>query len=366
MLLSAASPCKRTCGQSYQESEIMEVLLEAGGIQWVTPEVSERVADFAYWPGKTESGALIIRALLKRKIRIPLGERFVRTGSKAFSWFSEGYENAREEFMEIVHNDLCEIRSGFLEAFVAVTALLEPPTLLSTVLEKYDPEMVTQDIFKQAVLYCNSPEVLGVLIGKYPKLFIDGEILTTALLNYASPIVLDYLLKQRCLTRVHNMKVTQRLFEILCEHYISPSILAAMLDQNSTLSVTEDLLVNILRNQCGITSSEVQETGFKITWRILRLVAHTNRSEILGWLLRQDEYQTQKVHRMLNRIHMKTGWNTVFRTLSRHRDAPMSPNIKHALLEFAKHKTRENSVQTGIQNPISREREEESCWTDTD
>ena len=75
MLLSAASPWKRTCDQSFKESEMMEVLLDAGGIESMTPEVSERVADFAYSPGKTESGTLIIRALQKRKLRISLEVR---------------------------------------------------------------------------------------------------------------------------------------------------------------------------------------------------------------------------------------------------------------------------------------------------
>jgi len=83
MLLSADSPCKRTCGQSFKESSKMEVLLDAEGIERITPEVSERVVDFAYWPGKIESGALIIRALLKRNYASP-GEHFVHTRSKAF------------------------------------------------------------------------------------------------------------------------------------------------------------------------------------------------------------------------------------------------------------------------------------------
>ena len=366
MLLSAASPWKRTCDQSFKESEMMEVLLDAGGIESMTPEVSERVADFAYSPGKTESGTLIIRALQKRKLRISLGERFVRTASETFSWFGEGYENAREEFLEVVYDNHCDIGPGFLEGFVAITALLEPPNLLSTLLERYDSESVTQDIFKQAVFYCHSPEVLGVLIEKSPKLFIDGEILTTASLNYTSPLVLEYLLKQRRLPIGHHMKVTQRLFEILCEHYISPSILAALLDQNRTISITQDLLIYILQKQCGFASSEIQSSDFKISRRILRRVAHTNRSEILTLLLRQDAYQTQKVHRMLNRIHLKTGWKTVVRTLSWSRDTPMGPDTKHALLNFAKHKRREQSIQTAIQEHIFREREQESCWTETD
>jgi len=162
------------------------------------------------------------------------------------------------------------------------------------------------------------------------------------------------------------MKVTQRLFEILCEHYISPSILAALLDQNRTISITQDLLIYILQKQCGFASSEIQSSDFKISRRILRRVAHTNRSEILTLLLRQDAYQTQKVHRMLNRIHLKTGWKTVVRTLSWSRDTPMGPDTKHALLNFAKHKRREQSIQTAIQEHIFREREQESCWTETD
>jgi len=205
----------------------MEVLLDAEGIERITPEVSERVVDFAYWPGKIESGALIIRALLKRKLRVSLGEHFVHTRSKAFSWLDEGYGKNREEFMELVHNDHCDITPGFLKGFVGITALLEPPNLPRKLLERNDPESVTEDIFKQAVLCCNSPEVLGVLMGENPKLFVNGEILTAASLSYASPLILEDLLKQRAPPIQQDMKVTQPLFEILCEHYISPSIFAA-------------------------------------------------------------------------------------------------------------------------------------------
>jgi len=68
--------------------------------------------------------------------------------------------------MELVHNDHCDITPGFLKGFVGITALLEPPNLPRKLLERNDPESVTEDIFKQAVLCCNSPEVLGVLMGK--------------------------------------------------------------------------------------------------------------------------------------------------------------------------------------------------------
>lgn len=54
---------------------------------------------------------------LKRKLRVSLGERFVRTASKTFSWFCEGYKNAREEFMELVNEEHCDIRSEFLGEF---------------------------------------------------------------------------------------------------------------------------------------------------------------------------------------------------------------------------------------------------------
>ena len=68
--------------------------------------------------------------------------------------------------MEIVYDDHCDITLGFLKGFVVITALLEPPNLLRKPLERYEPESVTEGIFKQAVLCCNSPEVLGVLMGK--------------------------------------------------------------------------------------------------------------------------------------------------------------------------------------------------------
>jgi len=85
MLLSAASPCKRTCGQSFKDSsEIMEVLLDARGIERMAPEVFGRVVDFAYLPGGIESGALIVRALLKRKLRVSLGEHLCTRGARPF------------------------------------------------------------------------------------------------------------------------------------------------------------------------------------------------------------------------------------------------------------------------------------------
>jgi len=133
-----------------------------------------------------------------------------------------------------------------------------------------------------------------------------------------------------------------------------------------TLPFTKDMLVYVLESQCDFASSEIQRSGFKITQRTLRRVAQTNRPGILEWLLRQDAYQTQKVHRMLNSINIKTGWNSVVRTLSWSRDTPIGPNTKHAVLKFATNKAREQSVKTGIQDNMARERKEESCWTNTD
>jgi len=69
---------------------------------------------------------------------------------------------------------------------------------------------------------------------------------------------------------------------------------------------------------------------------------------------------------MLNSINIKTGWQSVVRTLSWSRDTPLGPNTKHAVLKFAKNKAREQSAKTGIKDNMAREREEGSCWTDTD
>jgi len=242
-----------TSGASYKrDQEILALLLDFCGTNWVTPEAMRKIVEYRHSWRAPETSLTLLEMMLSRGLKFAITDDFVNS-------IDLGEQKSTDAlFILIDANSDWKIQSSFLETVIrsggASRWQRNPQSyeLLFRLLRRCDSAAATQALL-QAAAGEHTVRAVQSILNKNPNLVITEEILVSAAGNdyYASsydPRVLEYLLSQSEYP-VSKQNITQKVLEAAAKSSTRHSTFSEVLDSNSSLSITEDVLVSAVSNR---------------------------------------------------------------------------------------------------------------------